>query len=195
MRGRRIFRSDESSFPFLTGILFLGALALWSCSGSKEVEPGAARTAPLPESLRQYEKSFNPADYDADIQLVKQEEKTQRSALEAASVVTTALPETIPGFRVQILLTQEIDQAVQVKDSVDALLPDEWAYIVYDSPYYKVRVGNCEDRALANPLLKKLGSLGFKDAWIVPDNVLKNLPPKPPELNIEPEKQIEHHRQ
>ena len=176
-------------------LLLPGVIVLLSCSGSKETEPKASRALPAPGSLQRYEKTFNPAEFDADVKLVKQEEKTERSVLEPATLVTTAVPETVQGFRVQVVLTQDIDQAVRIRDSVESLLPDEWSYIVYDSPYYKVRVGNCEDRASANPLVKKLGSLGFKEAWIVPDNVLKNLPPKPPELNIEPEKQLENHRQ
>lgn len=195
MPGPQTSRSVERSSLVLTGILFLLAIVLWGCSGTKEAERKTESAATPGDVLQRYEKTFNPADYDADIKLVKQAEKTQRSVVEAAHVVTTAVPETIPGFRVQVLLTQDIDHAVQIKDSVEHLLSDEWVYIVFDSPYYKVRLGNYEDRASANPALKRLGSLGFKEAWIVPDNVLKNLPPKPPELNIEPEKQIENHRQ
>jgi sporulation related protein len=195
MHGPRISRRSDCSFFVLTGILLLGPTALWRCSGAKGVEPKAERAAPDTGFLHRFEKSFNPAEYDADISVVKQEEKTERSVVEAAHVITTALPETIPGFRVQVLLTQDIDEAVQARDSLENRFPDEWTYIVFDSPYYKVRVGNYEDRASASHILKRLGALGFNQAWIVPDNVLKNLPPKPPELNIEPEKQIEHHRQ
>ncbi len=183
MRGRRTFPS--TNLGLLSASLLLGALGLAGCSGSKEAEPHRTGTAAPSTALQRYEKTFNPADYDADIKLVKQEEKTQRTAPEPTPLVTTALPESVQGFRVQVLLTQEIDDAVKMKENVERLLPDQWAYIVYDSPYYKVRVGNCEDRSSANPLVKKLNSLGFKEAWIVPDNVLKNLPPKPPDLNIE----------
>jgi hypothetical protein len=177
------------------GILVLGASTLWRCSGAKSVEPHAVKSPSDAGFLQRFEKTFNPAEYDADIKVVKQEEKTQRSGVESANVITTAVPETIPGFRVQVLLTQDIDEAVQVRDSLESRFPDEWTYLVFDSPYYKVRVGNYEDRASAARLLKRLGVLGFTQAWVVPDNILKNLPPKPPELNIEPEKQIEHHRQ
>ena len=193
MPGPRTFRPNKPGR--LAAAVLIGLFAFWGCSGSKETEVKAARSGPAAAPLERYERTFNPADYDADIKLVKQEEKTRRSELEPANLVTTAAPETVQGFRVQVSLTQDIDEAVRVKDSVDRLLPDQWTYIVYDAPYYKVRVGNWEDRASANPVLKKLGSLGFREAWIVPDNVLKNLPPKPPELNIEPEKQIENRRQ
>ncbi|HEY6193063.1 MAG TPA: SPOR domain-containing protein [Bacteroidota bacterium] len=195
MRGPQTFPRSDRPFIVLTGILLLGTISLWNCSGTRAVEPKTERIPSDAGFLQRFEKSFNPADYDADIKVVKQAEITQRSAVEAANVITTAVPETIPGFRVQVLLTQDIDEAVQVRDSVESRFPDEWTYLVFDSPYYKVRVGNYEDRASAARLLKRLGGLGFNQAWIVPDNILKNLPPKPPELNIEPEKQIEHHRQ
>jgi hypothetical protein len=136
MPGRRISRSNEPYRLFLI-VVSLAAIALSACSGSREAEGNAERRAPSDNLLQRTEKTFNPSEYDADLQLVKQEEKSQHSVLESAHVVTTALPETIPGFRVQVILTQEIDQAVQVKDSLEILLPDEWAYLVFDSPYYR----------------------------------------------------------
>jgi len=146
------------------------------------------------EFFLKYEKTFNPSAYDPAPTLIKQEENAQHTALESAKIMITAVPETIPGFRIQVLFTQEIDQANHLRDSLDALLPQEWLYIVYDSPYYKVRVGNYEERNEANPLLKQLNTMGFRDAWIVPDNIIKNLPQKPPEVDIEPEKQLDLHK-
>ncbi|MBI1806300.1 MAG: SPOR domain-containing protein [Ignavibacteria bacterium] len=141
-----------------------------------------------------YEKTFNPADYDVDVKTILDEENRQRSTLEPAIVVTPAAPETISGFRVQVLFTQEIDQANQLKENLANAVPDDWVYVVYEAPYYKVRVGNFADRSTANQMVRKLVSIGYKDAWIVPDNVMKNPPPKPPETFIEPEKQLEQHR-
>jgi hypothetical protein len=185
MRGRQTSLSSKRRRLGAASSLIACLALLPGCSGSKEAEPKRTAGGSSSTALQRYERTFNPADYDADIKVVKQEEKTQRSVPAPTPLVTTAAPETVQGFRVQVLLTQEIDDAVKMKENVEQVLPGEWTYIVYDSPYYKVRVGNCEDRGSANPLVKKLNSLGFKEAWIVPDNVLKNLPPKPPDMNIE----------
>ena len=96
------------------------------------------------------------------------------------SLFTPAVPETLAGFRVQVLLTQEIDQATHMRDSLDLLFPDEWVYIVYETPLYKVRVGNYLERPMANKMSRDLIERGFKDSWVVQDLVIKNTPRKPP---------------
>ncbi|HUL43211.1 MAG TPA: SPOR domain-containing protein [Bacteroidota bacterium] len=141
----------------------------------------------LREFLAKYEPGFNPSDFDPDISTLEQQEAQRHNALTYAEVAAPAVPETIPGFRVQVLFTQEIDEASQVRDTLSTLLPNEWVYLVYDVPYYKVRVGNYADRTAAGPALKHLVALGYKDAWIVPDNIIKNPPPRFPEEFIPPE--------
>ncbi len=81
---------------------------------------------------------------------------------------------TVPGFRVQILTTQTLDKAIKVKAEADSLLPNYNVYIVYDSPYYKVRVGNYRARYEANQAVTYIAEHGFPGAWLVPDNVFRN---------------------
>jgi hypothetical protein len=193
MRGfRKMHRSSVVVFwTVSTALLFC---FITGCAGSKESEVRKIPAASVKDFLAKYEKTFNPSQYDPDLSLIRQEENEQYTALEAVKMMTTVAPETIPGFRIQVLFTQEIDQANQLRDSIETLLPQEWAYIIYDAPYYKVRVGNYEERNEANPLLKRLNTMGFRDAWIVPDNIFRNIPPKPPEIDIVPERQIEQHK-
>ena len=162
-------------------LLALAAMALTSfgCSSSKE-SAEAVEPATLNDFLAKYEPSFTPSEYNPDVTLLQASEQQQYATLHAASVYTTAVPETIQGFRIQVILTSEIDRANAVRDSLESLLPEDWVFIAYDAPYYKVRVGNYSERATANPTLKKLNILGYKEAWVVPDNILKNPPPKPP---------------
>lgn len=81
---------------------------------------------------------------------------------------------TVPGFRVQILTTQTLDKAIRVKAEADSLLPNYNVYIVYDSPYYKVRIGNFRARYEANQAVTYIAGHGFPSAWLVPDNVFRN---------------------
>ncbi|HMD13182.1 MAG TPA: SPOR domain-containing protein [Bacteroidota bacterium] len=171
-----------------------GVFIAWGCSGSKETSGKETSGHTMREFLAEYEPTFNPSDYDPDITVLKQREEDRHNALVASAVVSTALPETIPGFRVQVLFTQEIDEANRTRDSLSSVLPDDWIYIVYDVPYYKVRVGNFADRPSANQILKKLTTLGYTDAWIVPDNVIKNPPARFPDIDIEPERPFDQRR-
>lgn len=87
---------------------------------------------------------------------------------------STASYNTIPGYRVQILTTQDLSEAIGVKAKADSLLPNYNVYIVYDSPYYKVRVGNFRARYEAAQAVPFIASHGFPNAWSVPDNVFRN---------------------
>ncbi len=173
---------------YFTALIVL-ILIVAGCSGGKETETASVpKTMSLKEFLAGSEKDFTPSDYDADVPVVEKEAQRQHDSIEAALIATTAVPETIPGFRIQVMFTQEIEQANAARDDLSLQTGDQWVYVVYDAPYYKVRVGNFADRAEAGVMLKNLVSMGYKDAWIVPDNIIKNPPPKPPETFIEPEK-------
>jgi len=37
----------------------------------------------------------------------------------------------------------------------------------FNSPYYKIRVGNCTTREAAEELLKRAANLNYRDAWII----------------------------
>ncbi len=172
---------------------WLGVLLCLGCAGSPRFvqmqEPAVS------DFLARYERMFRPADFDPDIgPLLHEDLSLRHDTIGATALITLAVPETIPGFRLQVLLTQNIEEASGTRDTLNHLLPSEWVYTVYDAPYYKVRVGNFLDRASAGVLLKRLAGLGFKDAWTVPDNVIKNPPPKLPETFIVPEKPFDQKR-
>ena len=64
------------------------------------------------------------------------------------------------------------------------LLQDQWTYVEYDALYYKVRVGNFVDRLSADNFVGILVQKDFQGPWVVPDQVLKNPPYKPPVIQL-----------
>jgi len=151
------------------------------CGTSKRIEKEKSDEE-LKEFLAKYEKTFDPSVYNPDVESIKVEEQQVHDAIESANAVEIAVPETIPGFRIQVLFTPEIEEATQIRDSLNASLPEEWVYVVFDSPYYKVRIGNFAERYEAQALLRRIIAIGFNEAWIVPDKIVKNPPPRTPEL-------------
>lgn len=83
---------------------------------------------------------------------------------------------TVPGFRVQLMSTQDLIEAINAKAEADTLLSGYNTYIIYDSPYYKVRTGDFRARYEANQAANFIVDHGFPNAWSVPDNVFKNPP-------------------
>ena len=91
-----------------------------------------------------------------------------------------AQPDTVQGFRIQVFSTDNYDEAALTRDNLNVELPDLWVYMIYDAPAYKIRVGDYLNRADANLAVDFFVEKGFKDAWVVPDRVIKNPLPKPP---------------
>ncbi|MDE3057215.1 MAG: SPOR domain-containing protein [Bacteroidota bacterium] len=148
-----------------------------------------------------FEKSFKPSAYDTDVPLktknggdtsrgiappqvsIPPQGGFQPDTSKGSLGFAIAQPETVQGYRVQVVATNSFDEAMSARNLLNSALPDLWVYMVYDAPTYKVRVGNFLNRADANLSLDSLVAMGYKEAWIVPDKIIKNPPPKPSTLS------------
>ncbi len=60
------------------------------------------------------------------------------------------------GFRVLVINTNDRSKAIEVKSKMMTEFPDHKTYLVYQSPYFKIQVGNFRDRKEAEALRKKI---------------------------------------
>jgi hypothetical protein len=154
--------------------LWLCIPILWLLAGASSPQHGNSLSADdstavsVKQGIRLFERSFKPSQYEPD--------PIHGVTFQAA----IAVPETVQGFRVQLLSTNEYDEAMLVRTSLEQYYPDTWIYTVYEAPTYKVRIGDYMTRGDAAMMLDSLSARGQKGAWIVPDRVIKNPPPKPP---------------
>jgi len=79
--------------------------------------------------------------------------------------------EIAPGYRVQICAVSDEDRAKQIQRDAILKFIDQDVYLIYDTPYYKVRVGNCPTRYEADKLQQLAVEKGFDDAWVVRTNI------------------------
>ena len=184
--------SKSNIFSF-TLVLILSLCFFSGCAGSVETARQETTKETLNDFLARYEKTFNPSQYEIEINKAQAVAFQESTGMHSATASDTLAQEMIPGFRVQALTTEEIDTATALRDSLATLLQDQWTYVVYDAPYYKVRVGNFVDRFTANALVDMLVKQGFASAWVVPDQVLKNPPSKPKIIPPSPESQHHEH--
>lgn len=147
------------------GMLLIGSSAPTGGSSPLSADSTAAV---LRQSMNAFERSFKPSQYEPD--------PIRGTAVQP----TLAAPETVQGFRVQVFSTNEYDEASMVRSSLEQAFPGEWIYTVYDAPTYKVRIGDYLTRGDAATMKDSIEAKGQKGAWIVPDQVIKNPPPKPP---------------
>ncbi len=128
----------------------------------------------LPPLLREYESRFVPSSYDADT-------TRQRGILlpvgDGLSSVDSSFftgDEFVPGFRIQLATTMDIDSANTRKAQAEAAFPSESLFIDFDPPAYKLRAGNFHTRFEADRFARLAAQKGFPDAWPVPTRVLRD---------------------
>lgn len=132
-------------------------------------------TAPL----EVFEKAFTPSLYDTEFYLYGKDD-TGKVMGRAVHRMSAAPPETLQGYRIQLLATNGFDEANETRNLLTAEFPELWIYLVFEAPTYKIRVGDFVNRAEAKSLLDQFQAKGYRKAWIVPDRIIRNQPPKPP---------------
>ena len=73
------------------------------------------------------------------------------------------------GYRLQVLNTRSRDDAFKTKAMLLENFPDEKTYVLYQSPYFKVRIGNFVNRNDAENFKKELGLFIAQPAYVVED--------------------------
>ena len=74
----------------------------------------------------------------------------------------------VNGWRVQIMFKTKKEELKQLKIAFIKLYPEIPAYLEYDTPYYRVRVGNCRTKLEAIKIQHQI-SKNFPGAYPVPE--------------------------
>ena len=75
------------------------------------------------------------------------------------------------GYRLQVMNTRSRGDAFKIKADLLENFPSEKVYILYQSPYFKVRVGNFVNRDDADDLKKQLSYFIKQPVYIVEDAI------------------------
>jgi hypothetical protein len=75
----------------------------------------------------------------------------------------------IPGFRIQVINSSDRNQVFAVKTKIYQLYPDLKSYLIYQSPYYKLKVGNFKTEEEAAPYLEQISKLFPSGVYTVRD--------------------------
>ena len=79
------------------------------------------------------------------------------------------------GYRLQVLNTRSRDDAFKLKATLLENFPDQKVYVLYQSPYFKVRIGNFVQRTDAEDFRKQLSTYISNPAYVVND-VIEYIP-------------------
>jgi hypothetical protein len=73
------------------------------------------------------------------------------------------------GFRLLVINTNKRDDAIAAKTKVYTYFPELKAYLIYQSPYFKLKVGNFKERKDAEDYQKKLNRFFPNGVFIMTD--------------------------
>lgn len=155
------------------------ALILSGCgsSGSSQRETSSAPGEPEKRvPLAQYEKTFNPSSYDDEITEIGQQHtvEQERAATEHQRDSVVVESTYTQGYRIQIFASVNIDEASAMRLTAAQRITEDSLYVVYDTPVYKVRIGDFPTRSEANQKLATVIAQGFADAWVVSDRIIQH---------------------
>lgn len=75
----------------------------------------------------------------------------------------------IRGYRVQVLNTNNRLLANKTKAELYTRFPSQKVYILYRSPFFRVRIGNFKDRKDAESLMHAINNMFSSGVYVVPD--------------------------
>ena len=76
----------------------------------------------------------------------------------------------VEGWRVQLTFKAKRAKIMQIKIDFTKLYPEIPAYLEYEEPYYRVRVGNCKTRLEAVKIKQQIRN-NFPSAYLVPETI------------------------
>lgn len=87
------------------------------------------------------------------------------------AAIKKANARTARGFRLLVVNTNKRDEAIAAKTKVYSNFPELKAYLIYQSPYFKLKAGNFKTREEAQQYQKSLGYYFPKGVFIIPDMI------------------------
>lgn len=152
-------------FGMLSGLV----LSLLHCSGGQEVLKKGQQPTGL---LNRYDESFDPLTLnDDDLVITPDTMHTSIGTAETGSnqQAPGLIPNETEGFRVQIMATNNIGSASLTEQEASARFGSlgHKVYLVFEAPLYKIRVGDCVERNVAEELRDKAKDFGYTNAFIV----------------------------
>lgn len=75
------------------------------------------------------------------------------------------------GFRIQVISTSKRDDAFKIKSDLMGQFPDQKTYVVFQSPSFKVRIGNFLKKEDAEKLKAQLNKIYPNGVYIVEDGI------------------------
>ena len=155
----------------LTAAVFFTACAPSQKAVKKEAEPAAA-------TPKAYDESFDPLSLkDDDIKIEQKETTESKPEAKQKNKTEQEIPaaglQEVEGFRVQLLATRNLETATIEQERAENQFKSKGynVYLTFETPFYKLRIGDLLNRKQAEELRDLAKSYGYDQAFIVRSKV------------------------
>jgi len=159
-------------------ILFSFLLFIFSCTSSKKVVPIEDLNV---KETSGYDERFDPLSLDDDDIVIEasqkqdnvsQPETAGRKPKEKVQEFTTE--QEVDGYRIQIYASSSIEGATvaqqKAKDEFETL--GHKIYMIFEAPFYRIRIGDFADRISAEDVMETVKSMGYDQSFLVSGKII-----------------------
>jgi hypothetical protein len=75
------------------------------------------------------------------------------------------------GYRILVVSSNDRNKVIEAKTTMYREFPELKAYMMYQAPFFRLKVGNFKDRAEAEAYLSQVNRLFKSGVYIVPDTI------------------------
>jgi hypothetical protein len=91
--------------------------------------------------------------------------------IEINEVTTRNSRRNAPGFRILVISSNNRNKVIEAKTKMYKEFPELKAYMMYQSPFFRLKVGNFRDREDAENYLPDVQKLFSSSVYVVPDTI------------------------
>jgi hypothetical protein len=91
--------------------------------------------------------------------------------IEINEVTTRNARRHAPGFRILVISTNDRNKVIEAKTKMYREFPELKAYMMYQSPFFRLKVGNFREREEAEEYLSQIQRIYKSGVYIVPDTI------------------------
>ncbi len=169
----------STSFLFLLFASSCGSStgSRYSREGNKETEKNFAKE----KSEKKYPEKFDLEKYRSKIKVPEAKKDSSVAAdldawynyhtIPSKNDTNKTVIKTVPGYRVQVISTDNLDEANTVKSEIYFKTNQKAVYVIFDPPFYKVEVGDFIDINDAKNLSFKFKQMGYEDSRVVNETI------------------------
>jgi len=159
-------------------ILFAGCSASTGSRYETTKDSSAQTTTTETETTKDIEEDFDITPYEPEIDIVAPPITTDKlppdvwyeySTVSADS--SLKISGTTDGYRVQVISTDDIDKANSIRGEIYERTTRKEVYVIFEPPFYKVKVGDFTSKAEAENLRFRLNQIGYTESKVVQETV------------------------